>query len=50
MNVTAEGIETEEQLAWLKALACESGQGYYFDRPLPPAEAGAALLARKWRA
>jgi diguanylate cyclase (GGDEF)-like protein/PAS domain S-box-containing protein len=31
----AEGIETEQQLAWLKDLGCELGQGYLFSRPLP---------------
>jgi diguanylate cyclase (GGDEF)-like protein len=34
MNVTAEGVETEDQVARLKALACEFGQGFYFDKPL----------------
>lgn len=48
MNVTAEGIETAEQLAHLRDLACESGQGYYFDKPLSLADARAALQARKW--
>lgn len=32
----AEGIELGEQLAHLRALQCELGQGYLFDRPLPP--------------
>nr|MBA2767933.1 EAL domain-containing protein [Sporichthyaceae bacterium] len=31
----AEGIELGEQLAHLRALQCELGQGYLFDRPLP---------------
>lgn len=35
MSVTAEGIETIEQLAQLKALQCDYGQGYFF---LPPME------------
>ncbi|MGK7929268.1 MAG: EAL domain-containing protein [Spirulina sp.] len=34
MDVVAEGIETETQLAQLKALGCELGQGYFFFRPL----------------
>ena len=34
MNVTAEGVETADQAALLKDLACEFGQGFYFDRPL----------------
>ena len=34
MGVTAEGVETEEQLAFLKKAECPSGQGYLFARPL----------------
>jgi diguanylate cyclase (GGDEF)-like protein/PAS domain S-box-containing protein len=34
MDVVAEGVETAEQLAQLKALDCEYGQGYYFSKPL----------------
>jgi diguanylate cyclase (GGDEF)-like protein len=39
LRVTAEGIESAEQLALLKDLGCDIGQGYYFSRPLPPNEA-----------
>jgi EAL domain-containing protein (putative c-di-GMP-specific phosphodiesterase class I) len=39
MKVVAEGIETEEQLVKLRALACEQGQGYFFSRPLDSAAA-----------
>jgi diguanylate cyclase (GGDEF)-like protein len=34
MDVTAEGVETPAQLAQLKALGCEFGQGYLFSRPV----------------
>jgi len=34
ISVTAEGIETPAQLAKLKTLDCEEGQGYLFARPL----------------
>ena len=34
MDVIAEGVETKEQLALLRKLKCENGQGYYFSRPL----------------
>ncbi|MGC8714705.1 MAG: EAL domain-containing protein, partial [Leptodesmis sp.] len=35
MNIVAEGVETTEQLAQLRALKCEYGQGYLFSKPLP---------------
>ncbi|MNN47561.1 Phytochrome-like protein cph2 [compost metagenome] len=47
LNVIAEGVETEEQLAFLKAHQCEEGQGYYFSKALP-ADAFARLLAVGW--
>jgi diguanylate cyclase (GGDEF)-like protein/PAS domain S-box-containing protein len=34
MDVVAEGIETEGQLAELRNLKCQYGQGYHFARPL----------------
>ncbi|MEA5536517.1 EAL domain-containing protein [Crocosphaera sp. XPORK-15E] len=39
MDVVAEGIETHEQLEYLRSLHCDLGQGYFFNRPLPPEEA-----------
>ncbi|MCU1463470.1 MAG: hypothetical protein JWO37_3545 [Acidimicrobiales bacterium] len=41
----AEGVETDEQLAELRALGCELGQGYLFGRPVPIDEAIAAMTA-----
>ncbi|MDQ0654080.1 bifunctional diguanylate cyclase/phosphodiesterase [Pseudomonas cedrina] len=34
LTVTAEGVETAEHLALLKAVACEEGQGYFLSQPL----------------
>ncbi|MDB9528853.1 EAL domain-containing protein [Oscillatoria sp. CS-180] len=34
LEVVAEGIETQKHFAQIKALRCESGQGYLFSRPL----------------
>ncbi|MEH7383274.1 EAL domain-containing protein [Bacillus sp. JJ1533] len=38
VQVIAEGIETEAQLAFLLKEGCTYGQGYYFSKPLPKAE------------
>ncbi len=38
LQVTAEGVETPEQLAYIKSLACEEYQGYLFSRPVPATE------------
>ncbi|MBA3441813.1 MAG: EAL domain-containing protein, partial [Pyrinomonadaceae bacterium] len=43
MEVTAEGVETYEQLAQLKKLACEYGQGYFFSKPVDSTSAQALL-------
>ncbi|QGT77751.1 EAL domain-containing protein [Guyparkeria halophila] len=44
LSVIAEGVETEAQLAFLRANGCDTYQGYLFSPPLPPA-AFARLLA-----
>ncbi|QZI68100.1 EAL domain-containing protein [Pseudomonas protegens] len=43
LNIIAEGVETQEQLAFLKQQGCEEGQGYYFSKALP-ADSFARLL------
>jgi diguanylate cyclase (GGDEF)-like protein len=44
LRVVAEGVETLEELAFLRAYRCEEAQGYYFSRPVPPQQF--ALLLR----
>ncbi len=46
MDVTAEGVETEGQLAEVKALGCDRAQGFLFARPVS-AERVAPLLASR---
>ena len=45
IDVTAEGLETAEQLAQLRALQCTHGQGYFFFKPTDN-EAAGALIAK----
>jgi diguanylate cyclase (GGDEF)-like protein len=35
MQIVAEGVETTEQLAWLRSRACEQYQGYLYSPPVP---------------
>lgn len=35
LKITAEGVETQEQLDYLKKRGCQEGQGYYFGIPAP---------------
>jgi EAL domain-containing protein (putative c-di-GMP-specific phosphodiesterase class I) len=38
LRVVAEGVETQEELAFLQAHQCDEAQGYYFSRPMLPQE------------
>jgi len=38
IRTTAEGVETEDQLNWLREIGCDELQGYYFSRPVPARE------------
>ncbi len=46
MVVTAEGVESFEDFARMKALGCQRVQGYLFGRPAPAADAAALLAPR----
>jgi diguanylate cyclase (GGDEF)-like protein/PAS domain S-box-containing protein len=35
LDITAEGVETREQIQILYSLGCDHGQGFYFARPMP---------------
>ena len=43
VQVVAEGLETAFHVATLRALGCEQAQGYYYAKPMPPAELTALL-------
>ena len=47
LSVTAEGVETVEQVRALKEMACDVLQGYYFSIPVPAADIH-CLLQRRW--
>lgn len=47
LDVIAEGVETLEQLEFLRALGCDEIQGYFVSPPVP-AEKLSALLAEEW--
>lgn len=56
LKVVAEGIESRDQLEFLKAKLCDEFQGYLFSRPLPKEEfkrllqcSTAGLAPRTWR-
>ncbi len=38
MKIVAEGIETADQITFLKSIECEIVQGYYFAKPMPLSE------------
>lgn len=43
LDVVAEGVETDFQLAFLQELGCDEIQGYYFSRPQPPEQIATLL-------
>ena len=45
LRVVAEGVETPEDLAFLRAHQCDEAQGYYFSRPVPPQQFAKLLEA-----
>lgn len=49
-KTVAEGIETVDQLHSLQALDCLYGQGYYFSKPMPAAEAEQLLKENRQKA
>jgi diguanylate cyclase (GGDEF)-like protein len=49
LEVTAEGVETESELSYLREQRCDRAQGWYFGRPVPSAELSVILDANDRR-
>ena len=49
MDVVAEGVESAEQAAELRALGCEYAQGFYFSKPVDAATASRLIEAQPWQ-
>jgi EAL domain-containing protein (putative c-di-GMP-specific phosphodiesterase class I) len=49
IRVSAEGIETPEQVDQVRTLACDSGQGYFFSQPVDSQGAERMLAAGAMR-
>jgi EAL domain-containing protein (putative c-di-GMP-specific phosphodiesterase class I) len=47
LEVVAEGVETEQQLAFLRHRECDEAQGYHFSEPLPAGRFAEFLLKRE---
>ncbi len=47
LQVIAEGVETERQLAEIRRLGCDFAQGYLYSRPVPAPELGRALFGTR---
>jgi EAL domain-containing protein (putative c-di-GMP-specific phosphodiesterase class I) len=47
MRVVAEGVETREQLAFLREKSCPVGQGHFFSPPVPASEVVELLGGRR---
>ena len=46
IRITAEGVETQEQVNFLRAIACDQLQGFFFAKPLQSEDVPPFLLAR----
>lgn len=47
MQIIAEGVETDAQLAQLRKEGCDMAQGFFFGRPIPATEIGRQLARHK---
>lgn len=49
IHTLAEGVETEEQMRFLRAIGCERIQGYYYGRPMQPEKLHDALEKQQYQ-
>lgn len=49
LTVVAEGIETAEQLDYLRSHGCDRAQGFHLARPRPAPQVERIMVPRKWR-
>ncbi len=47
LDVVAEGVETLEQLEWLKKMSCQMGQGFLFARPMNTDDIEKLMISQK---
>jgi diguanylate cyclase (GGDEF)-like protein/PAS domain S-box-containing protein len=47
MRVVAEGVETKDQVVYLRKMACAEAQGYYFSRPMNAADFSSLMRPRQ---
>jgi EAL domain-containing protein (putative c-di-GMP-specific phosphodiesterase class I) len=50
MSIVAEGVETDGQADFLRAIGCDVAQGYFYGRPAPSADAAGYLDGLEQRA
>jgi EAL domain-containing protein (putative c-di-GMP-specific phosphodiesterase class I) len=48
LRTIAEGVEEASQAQHVKALGCQSAQGFLYSRPMPPGELSARFAANDW--